>query len=600
MQHQVSEKRFPGGAFILEQEQNPFTPENFTDEQRMIARTASDFAFRESEPRREEIESLNIPLTRQLLRQAGEIGLLGADIPEAYGGMGLDTVSSMLITENIVPSGSFALSFGAHVGIGTLPIVLFGNQAQKQKYLPKLATGEWIAAYALTEPESGSDALNARTTSELSADGSEFILQGQKQFITNGGFADVFIVFAKVDGEKFTAFIVERHFPGVETGPEEKKMGQKGSSTTPLFLNEARVPRENVLFEVGKGHVIAFNILNIGRYKLGAGCVGSAKMALQLAVEYAKGRKQFQKPIAEFGAIREKLADMNIRTFVLESMVYRLGGLIDRGLSEVTRRDGESEIAFGKRIGKAIEEYAVECSICKVFGSETFEFCVDEAVQIHGGYGYIQEYPVENLYRGSRINRIFEGTNEINRMLIPGTMLKMALKGTLPLLDKAAGLQEELMRLRPQSFESLEGEPLVEEERLIENGKKLFLLIAGQGAQKYRENLEHEQELLMRAADLAIALYACESALLRTKKCVEQNGEQAERTKILATKVFVHESLHEIERLAKEGVAAVAEGDLLRTQQSIIRKLTRRSFPNIIEFKRQIADDVVENNGYTV
>lgn len=418
-----------GGAFLIEKTSpaEVFTPEDFNNEQLMIAKTTADFAKGEVEPRREEIEKLDLELTVELLKQAGELGLLAADVPEEYEGLGLDKISSTLITENITRAGSFGLSHGAHVGIGTLPIVYFGNDDQKKRYLPDLSSGAKFAAYCLTEPGSGSDALGAKTTAVLNAEGTHYILNGTKQFITNAGFADVFVVYAKVDGEKFTAFIVEKDFPGVSTGPEEKKMGIKGSSTRPLILEDVAVPVENLLYEVGKGHHIAFNILNIGRYKLAAGCVGSNKLALEHSVKYANQRKQFNKVISSFPLLREKLADMNVASYATESMIYRIGGMIEAGLADV-------DTSKGTDVTAAIAEYAIECSISKVFASEAFDFVVDEGVQIHGGYGFINEYPIEQMYRDSRINRIFEGTNEVNRLLIPGTLVKKSDEGR----DRAA------------------------------------------------------------------------------------------------------------------------------------------------------------------
>jgi alkylation response protein AidB-like acyl-CoA dehydrogenase len=579
-----------GGSFVISQTDvsDVFTPEDFNDEQKMIARTTADFIEGEVAPHREALEKLDIDLTVKLLKQAGELGLLAADIPEAYEGLELDKISSTLITEYITRGGSFALSHGAHVGIGTLPIVFFGNEEQKKKYLPALASGEKFAAYCLTEPGSGSDALGAKTTAVLNAEGTHYILNGTKQFITNAGFADVFIVYAKVDGDKFSAFIVEKDFPGVSTGPEEKKMGIKASSTRPLILEDVPVPVENLLGEVGKGHVIAFNILNIGRYKLAAGCIGSSKHAIELSAKYAKERKQFGQPIANFPLIREKLAEMNIKTYATESMVYRIGGLIEAALS--------GEKASGKAVADAIAEYAIECSISKVFGSEAFDFVVDEGVQIHGGYGFIQEYPIEQMYRDSRINRIFEGTNEVNRLLIPGTLVKKALKGQLPLLQAAQALQGELMMMMPSMID--ESETLALETDLIEKAKKIFLMIGGYAVQKYQTQLEHQQEVLHNLADLMIEIYAMESCLLRAKKQIAKEGEEKAKHKINMTKVYVNDTFGKIELIARETLAAMEDGDMLRTQLSVLKKLTRYTPQNTIALKRELASHIVDQEGY--
>ncbi|WP_426447976.1 acyl-CoA dehydrogenase family protein [Paenibacillus sp. S-38] len=584
-----------GGSFIIE-EMDPsrvVTPEDFTEEHRMIAQTTEDFVAGEIEPHDEAIEKLNYELTVEKLRAAGELGLLGADVPEAYGGLGLDKVSSTLINERLTKASAFALSVGAHVGIGTLPIVYFGNEKQKQKYLPALASGEKIAAYCLTEPSSGSDALGAKTAAVLSADGKHYVLNGTKQFITNAGFADLFIVYAKVNGTDFSTFIVERTMEGVSIGPEEKKMGIKGSSTCPLILEDVHVPVENLLWEIGKGHLIAFNILNIGRFKLAAGCVGAAKDAIALSAKYANERTQFGRAISSFPLIGKKLAEMNIRTYVLESMVYRTAGLFDEGLAEVDTSSPQA----GAQSAKAIAEYALECSINKVFGSEVLDFVADEGVQIHGGYGFIQEYRIERIYRDSRINRIFEGTNEINRLLIPGTLIKRAMKGELPLMQKAMALQSELLQLVPgQVFEGV----LEEETHLLAMAKKIFLMAGAGAVQKYQTKLEAEQEILSHLADIMILVFAMESALLRTKKLIGRAGEAKAKHAADMTIVFVHESFDRIHELAKETLAAMETGDVLRTQLSVLKKLTRRSAVNTIELKRGIAAKVIEAEKYAL
>ncbi len=479
------------------------------------------------------------------------------------------------------------MSHGAHVGIGSLPIVFFGTEEQRKKYLPALASGEKIAAYALTEPGSGSDALGAKTVAKLSDDGKYYILNGTKQFITNSAFADVFVVYAKIDGEKFSAFIVERDFPGVSTGVEEKKMGIKASSTRQLILEDAKVPVENLLGEPGRGHVIAFNILNIGRYKLAVGCVGGMKAALETAVKYAKERKQFQTAIANFPLIQQKIANMNIKAYVTESMCYRSTGDIDKQLESL----GGS--ADGRTVAKAIEEYALECSVNKVYASEALDYVVDETVQIFGGAGFIQDYPAERMYRDSRINRIFEGTNEINRLIIPDMLLRKAMKGELPLLQAAQGLQEELMGMLPMADES---ETLGAEKHLLRMAKKIFLFVGGTAVQKYMQALKNEQEILANLADIIIEIYAMESAIARALKAVEA-GKDAEN-KLDMVKVYVPEAMSRIEGYAREVLASMEEGDALRTQLAVLRKLTRFQPVNSKVLKRRIAARVIEAEKY--
>jgi len=588
-------KLIKGGGFLIEdvQPEDIFTPEDFTDEHVMIAKTTWDFVEGEILPNVEEFEQKNFDLVVQKLKEAGELGLLGADIPEEYGGVGLDKISSSLITENISKAGSFALTHGAHVGIGTLPIVFFGNEEQRQKYLPPLATGEKIAAYALTEPTSGSDALGAKTSAVLSDDGKYYILNGTKQFITNAGFADIFVTYAKVDGDKFTAFIIERDYPGVSVGPEENKMGIRGSSTRPLILEDAKVPVENVLGEIGRGHVIAFNILNIGRYKLGIGTVGTSKRIIEVTSKYAKERTQFKLPLVSFSLIQEKLADMAISTFVNETMVYRTGGLIE-DILESLKGEKEDE---GLKVANGIKEYAIECSINKVYGSESLDFVIDEGVQIHGGYGFIQEYEVERLYRDSRINRIFEGTNEINRLLIPDTLVKKAMRGELPLLAAAESLQKELMSLMPLTPDDT---PLSQEKGLLDMGKKLFLMVAGLAVQKYQQKLDREQEILRNVSDIIIELYAMESAILRTLKAIDKQGLEKAKLKLKMTQVYVQEAFERISGIAKNTLAAMEEGDTLRTQLSIHKKLTRYTPINTMKLKRDIAARIIDAEKYVV
>ncbi|MBB6450261.1 alkylation response protein AidB-like acyl-CoA dehydrogenase [Geomicrobium halophilum] len=584
-----------GGGFLLEEVEasDVFTPEEFTEEHRMIAKTTEDFVHGEVVPVIDRIENHEFDVSRELLTKAGELGLLGSDIPEKYEGLSLDKISSTLITEKFSPAGGFSLSHGAHVGIGTLPIVFFGNEEQKKKYLPDLASGRKIAAYALTEPSSGSDALGAKTTAVLNDEGTHYILNGEKQWITNSAFADVFVVYAQIDGEKFTAFIVEREYDGVSTGPEEKKMGIKGSSTRTLLLEDVKVPKEHVLGEIGRGHIIAFNILNIGRYKLGVGCLGGSKRAIELAASYATERKQFNTPIARFTTIQEKLGSMAAKTYALESSIYRTGGLFEEQLGGLTEEEQED----GSKIAKGIAEYAIECSLNKVYGSETLDFCTDEAVQIYGGYGFMAEYEVERAYRDSRINRIFEGTNEINRLLVPGTLIRKTMKGELPFLDKANGLQEELMSFMP---EEPGDEPLAKEKYLLENAKKIFLMGTGSAMQKYGEKIEDEQELLLNTADIVSEIYNMEAAIARTEKAIGQHGVEKEAMKLLLTQVICEEGLQNIEADAKESLIHMEEGDNLRTMLSMLRKLTRRTPVNVIAAKRDIAERIIDKKKYEV
>ncbi|MDF0727467.1 acyl-CoA dehydrogenase family protein [Cytobacillus sp. S13-E01] len=584
-----------GGAFLIEDitADQIFTPEDFTEEHKLMGKTTEDFVVNEVLPEMEEIEEHHFDKSVALLKKAGELGLLAVDVPEEYGGLGLDKISSAVITEKFSRAGSFSLSYGAHVGIGSLPIVLFGNEEQKHKYLPYLASGEKLAAYALTEPGSGSDALGAKTTAKLNAEGTHYVLNGEKQWITNAGFADVFVVYAKVDGEHFTAFIVEREYPGVSTGAEEKKMGIKGSSTRTLILEDVQVPKENLLGELGKGHVIAFNILNIGRYKLAVGTIGGSKRMVDVAVQYANQRQQFKTPIANFSLIQEKLANMATKTYAVESSVYRTVGLYEDHQGKLT----DEQLKDGKSVASAIAEYAIECSINKFFASEVLDYTVDEAVQIHGGYGFMAEYEVERAYRNSRINRIFEGTNEINRLLVPGTYIRKAFKGELPLFQKAQALQEELMMLMPEEV----GDGVLEQEKyLVRNAKKIGLLIAGLAAQKFGKALEKEQEILANIADIVSNVYAMESAVLRTEKAINKTGLEKNNQKLLYTQVFCQEAFNEIEAHAKETLIAAEQGDSLRMMLSALRKFTRYTPINVIAKKREIAASLIDAERYTL
>ncbi|MFS0656162.1 acyl-CoA dehydrogenase family protein [Bacillus sp. 179-C3.3 HS] len=584
-----------GGSFLIDETdfEHIFTPEDFSDEHQMIGKTTEDYILQDVVPHIDQIENHEFEHSVRLLKKAGELGLLGADVPEEFGGLGLDKISSAIITEKFARAGSFSLSYGAHVGIGSLPIVLFGNQTQKETYLPGLASGETIAAYALTEPGSGSDALGAKTTAVLNEAGTHYVLNGEKQWITNSAFADVFVVYAKIDGEHFSAFIVEKDFPGVKTGPEEKKMGIKGSSTRTLILEDAQVPKENLLGEAGRGHVIAFNILNIGRYKLAVGTIGASKRVIQLSAEYANQRKQFKTPIAKFSLMGEKIANMSAKLYAMESAVYRTVGLFEQRMGLLS----EEEQKDGKKIAQSIAEYAIECSLCKVLGSETLDYIADEGVQMHGGYGFMQEYEVERAYRDSRINRIFEGTNEINRLLVPGTFLKKAMKGELPLLQKAQTLQEELMMMMP---EEPGDQPLDQEKYLLAHAKKIALMVAGMAALKYGNALEREQEILVNIADIVNGIFAAESAILRTEKAIAATGVEKNAQKLAYTQIFTQEAFLEIEAHAKESLIAMDEGDALRMNLSALRKLTRFTPINVIATKREVAKRIFVEQKYIV
>jgi alkylation response protein AidB-like acyl-CoA dehydrogenase len=578
-----------GGSFLLEDHNldNVFTPEDFNEDQQMIAKLAEEFGVNEVVPNIEKIEHKDWAVTRELLKKAAEMGLTNADVPTEYGGSEMDKVSSAIIAEHTAHCGSFVVSMGGHAGIGTLPIVFFGTEAQKKEYLPKLATAEMIGAYALSEGTSGSDALNSRTRAVLSADGKHYVLNGEKMWITNAHFADLFTVFAKIDGEKFTAFLIEKDFPGFSVGAEEKKMGIRGSSTAPLILNDCQVPVENVLGEVGKGHIIAFNILNVGRFKLGAGCLGGATVALQSAIAYAKDRKAFGKPIAEFGLIREKLAQMAIGIYVGQSMVYRTVGMMDTALSTIEHNP--------EAVRKAIEEYAVECSIIKVSGTEMLDMVVDEAVQIHGGYGFVEEYSAERAYRDSRVNRIFEGTNEINRLIITGWLLKRAMSGQLALLPAIKKTMDEVMA--GPSGEELEG-ALAAERKLVENAKKLSMLVAGAASQKYMQKLVDHQEVMGAIADMVIEVFAMDSALVRARKCVQAQGEEKSALVVAMTQVYLEGAFARLEASAKKVIADVAEGDMLRTQMAIVRRLAKHEPVNVIGLQERIAARVLETGKY--
>jgi len=592
----VPKTKISGGAFLLEERQpnEVFTPEDFTEQHTLIAQTAEEFAVNEILPNVERIEHKDFSITRDLLKKAGELGLSSAEIPEAYGGLEMDKVTAAVIADHIAKYAGFATTWGGHTGIGTLPIVYFGTEEQKKKYLPRLAAGEIVGAYALSEASSGSDALNCRARATLSPDGKHYVLNGEKMWITNAGFADLFTVFAKIDGEKFTAFLVEKTFPGFSIGAEEHKMGIRGSSTCPLILADCQVPAENLLGEIGKGHIIAFNILNIGRFKLGAMCVGGARVSLENAVGYAKQRKAFEKVIADFGLVREKIANMATLIYVGEALVYRTVGMMDALLSEIDQASPDA----AKETRKAIEEYAVECSILKVWGSEMIDYVVDETVQIYGGYGFVEEYPAERAYRDARINRIFEGTNEINRLIITGFLLKRAMSGQLALMPAIKKLMDEVLS-GPSIGEEVEGS-LAEERKLVSNAKKLGLFASGSATQKYMQKIQDEQEVMGAIADMTIEIYAMESAVLRTQKLIATKGETAAALPIAMTRVYLTQAFEKVEAAAKKIVAAVADGDMLRTQLAILRRLAKHELFNTIELRQQIAQKIIERGKYTL
>jgi alkylation response protein AidB-like acyl-CoA dehydrogenase len=585
----ISPTKHKGGSFLIEPTlpSEVFTPEDFTDEHRAIARTTEEFWTKEIAPNVEAIQHQEPGVAVAVLRKAGEIGLTSVHLPEKYGGMEMDLTSAMLVGEGVSKDGSYAAWHGGQTGIGALPLLLFGTEEQKQRYLPRVASAELVAAYALSEPQAGSDALAARTRADLSPDGKHYILNGQKMWITNGGAADFYTIFAKVDGEKFTAFLVERKFPGVNPGAEEKKMGIKGSSTTPIFLDNVKVPVENVLGEIGRGHIIAFNILNIGRLKLGAFACGGAKEVLRVSLNYAKERKAFGKSIAEFGMIQHKLAEMAIRLFATESATYRVVGLIEsqmEGFSWSQPDAAQTEL-------KAVEEFAAECSYIKIFASEMLDYVTDEAVQIHGGYGYHQDYLVERAYRDSRINRIFEGTNEINRLLATGMLLKRAMRGQLGLVAAVTKLQAEI----------LSGPTLAsgasEDARLVENAKKIALLALGVAYQKFGLALEEQQEVLAAITDISMNAFAMESVYLRTQKLAGlHKGEIAAD----ACAVFLREAMEIVESAARNMLAASSEGDSLRTNLAVLKRFAKFEPVNAIAARRRIAERLLAAGRYLV
>jgi butyryl-CoA dehydrogenase len=589
-------RRATGGSFLTE-ERNPqdvFTPEDLSQEQQQIAKMASEFTTNEVLPAAEEIEAKNFVVTKGLLRRAGELGLMAVDVPEVYGGLEMDKVTSAVVAESISKLASFSVAFGAHVGIGTLPIVWYGTEEQKRKYLPRLATGEWIAAYALSEPTSGSDALNCRTRAVLSDDGKHYVLNGEKMWITNSGFADVFIVFGKIGGEKLSAFIIERNTPGFAVGPEEHKLGIRGSSTCPLILSDCRVPVENLLGEAGKGHHIAFNALNIGRFKLGAACVGGARHILQEAIRYAKERRAFGKSICDFGLIQEKLAECAAGVYAGESLTYRTIGMIDAALADLDQCAPGSS----REVQKRIEEYAVECSILKVWATEMLEMVADHAVQVFGGYGYVEEYPAERAYRDARINRIFEGTNEINRLIITGWLMKRAVAGQLPLFPAIKQLMDEV--LSPSNGAGGHEGPLAAEHKALAQAKKLTLFAAGSASQKYMQGLADQQEVMGALADWIIEVYAMESCILRGERLAASKGESGAKAALATTQFYASKAMQSVELSSRKVIAAVAEGDLLRTQMAILRGLAKHEPADTIALGRQIARHVLAAGCYSL
>jgi alkylation response protein AidB-like acyl-CoA dehydrogenase len=588
----VSQALNRGGAFLItsSRPEDIFTPADLSDDQRLIGQTAEEFVAKEVVPAIADLEQHKEGLMAQMLKKAGEIGLMGGAIPESYGGSGLDKVSATLLAEKLSGYASFAVSHGGHAGIGTIPIVYFGTEEQKRKYLPRIATGELLSCYCLSEPQAGSDALAARTRAVLSPDGKNWILNGQKMWITNGGFADVFIVFAKVDGEKFSCFIVDRGTPGFSVGAEEKKMGIRGSSTVPIFFENAPVPKENLLHEVGRGHIVAFNTLNVGRFSLGAYCLGGAKKALEVSSKYSKERTAFGKRLCEFGLIKSKLGDMAIRIFAVESMIYRSAGMVEAAVSSPQAGADKTQQAM-----QVLEEYAIESSISKIAGSETVDYCVDEGVQIFGGYGFHEDYPIARAYRDSRINRIFEGTNEINRMLIIQMLMKRAMAGVLPLIPAAMKLGEEV--LAGPSFEEAPSGPFAEEERSLAQAKKIFLLGAGTAVQKFREKLAEEQEIIAALANIVMDVYAMESTLRRAQKASAARGPAASVMGDAAG-AFIYDALDRVEKEARTALAATAGGDTLVTQLAVLRRFAKHPPLDTIVIRRRVADAVLAQDRY--
>jgi alkylation response protein AidB-like acyl-CoA dehydrogenase len=589
-----TKKLLKGGEWLVK-ESSPFetfTAEEFAEEQLMIRDMCDQFLDAEVYPILDRIDNLEPGLMKSLLTKAGEQGLLSVAFPEEYGGLGKDFITATIVNEYLGAGHSFSVAIAAHTGIGTLPILYFGTPEQKQKYIPKLITGEWAGAYGLTEPNSGSDALGAKTTAKLSDDGKYYLLNGQKCWITNGGFAQVYTVFAKVDGDKFTGFIVERGMEGFTQGPEEHKMGIKGSSTVQLYFQDAKIPVENVLGEIGKGHKIAFNILNIGRLKLCAAAIGGGRRALNNTIEYAKTREQFKQPIANFGAIKHKLAEMAIKTFVAESALYRTADWIDSKEKEL--------LAAGKPFNESLlgaaEEYAIECAMLKVYGSEVLDFVVDEGVQIHGGNGFSAEYNISRAYRDSRINRIYEGTNEINRLLTLDMTLKRAMQGRLDLMGPAMNVQKELMSI--PDFGDGEEAPFTKEKKLISNLKKAILITSGAAVQKLMMKIESEQEVLMNIADMAIETFNAESVLLRVMKMVDKQGEAASEDQLNIMRTYLYDAADKVNKSGKDAINAFADGDEQRMILMGLKRFTKAEPFNTKAARRAIADKMISKGKY--
>ena len=587
----TSEKaQLRGGAWLIEptDPRDVLTPERLTDEHRLIGSTTQQFVEQEVLPALDRLEQHDWAIARGLLKRCGELGLLGVDVPEAYGGVDLDKVTSLLVSERMASAASFGATFGGQTNLTLLPLLLFGTEAQKQKYIPSLMSGDLVGAYCLSETGSGSDALGAKTRASRQPDGS-YLLNGEKMWITNGGFADVFIVFAKVDGEHFTAFIVERAFGGLTSGKEEHKMGLHGSSTTAIVFQDVKVPAENVLGEVGKGHKVAFNVLNFGRFKLGGMCSGGARTAIGEAATYAAARKQFGQPIASFGAIRHKLGEMIVRTYAIESLLYRMAGMIDARIAGTPHNanDGSASLAV-------LEEYAIEASIAKVAGSEVLDYVLDENIQVHGGNGFVKDYPAERHYRDARVNRIFEGTNEINRLLIPGMLAKRAIKGDVPIIAAARALQDEL--LGPPGMPAADDAPLAEERRAVEAFKKTALMVFGLAMQTYGQKLAEQQEVLMNVADIMIDVFSAESAVLRALAQSDATPQGALHAD--AARVFVNDAAIRIDAAARQALAAMTKGDTLRTMLAALRRLLKFTPIDTVTLRRRLADEAVARGGY--
>lgn len=594
METTVANKALKGAEWLIKAS-NPvelFIPEDFSEEQQMIMDMCQQFLDAEVLPIVDRIDKLEPGLMPSLMDKAGQLGLLGVSIPEQYGGLGKPFMESMIVAEGLGGGHSFSVAMAAHTGIGTLPILYFGTEAQKLKYIPKLASGEWKGAYGLTEPNSGSDALSAKTTAKLSEDGQHYIINGQKCWITNGGFADVYTVFAKIDGDKFTAFIVERGMEGFTQGPEEHKMGIKGSSTVQLYFQDCKVPVENVLGEIGRGHVIAFNILNIGRLKLDAATLGGAKRAVTTTVQYANTREQFRQPISNFGAIKHKLAEMAVRCWADETALYRTSLYIQHKEHEL-QEEGKP---FAEALLGAAEEYAIECAMMKVHGSELLDFVVDEGVQIHGGNGFSDEYPISRAYRDSRINRIYEGTNEINRLLTVEMVLKRAMKGKLDLMGPAMAVQKELMSI-PDFGNEDEGY-FAAEEKAIQNMKKAILMVAGGAVQKLMQKIEGEQEILMHIADMSIKTYVAESCLLRAMKLYNLQGEQGAAHSIDMMRIYLNDAVDAVNKHGKEAINAFADGDEQRMMLLGLKRFTKYGPFNSKDARRRIADKLIAEGRY--